>query len=295
MYTDPSLSPFAREALMQKLPEDELKALSEGDDISLCLMARRILKGHTAQKRYGKTTHRLNYPIEEVLDDYVNHRTGKQREARRQLKKRFDGQDHAMQERIMISLIEHGGRSERDFVCEKFCDDDFWVDDYIPLVQALWEKFQSHKMAKVVIKRCPREYLLEHILELIDHGSYATLCLRTGLTPDPDKLSPQTYLFVMKGINHQLRFREGERTVLKAVRDYLYEHCEERLDTLYAVPYVRRMMAYLGEMEMVDDILAIDAFDKRISTLPREGWANEVIRAIEETFPLPEYIFKEVK
>ena len=295
-YTDPELTFFAREALMQKLDNKALKALTEGEDADLGILASRILRMRASRSKYATASHRLNYPIGEVLDDYVNKRKGKQVEARRQLRKRFDGQEHSVQERIMLAFMEHGGPGERDFVYEKLCGEDFWVEDYTPLAEQWWEQFQDHKLARVIIRRCPREYLLEHLDELSGHGDYATLCIRTGMTPDPKKLSPQTYLWVLKSTGGQLRFREGERTVLGAVREYMYEQQEEKpVDTIYAVPYVQRMMGYLGEMGMTGDILAVDAFERRLRTVPRQEWGNAVIRAVEEEFDFPEYVFREVR
>ena len=283
-YSNPDLSFFAREALMQKLSTKELKQFTEGDDADLYILASRILRVRKARTRYaGSSSRRLNYPIDEVLEDYVERRKGKLVEARRQLKKRFDGQEHSVQERIMLAFMEHGSLSEREFVYEKLYGDEFWVDAYIPLIAAWWEEFHDHQMAKVIIKRCPKGYLLKHLDELMGHGDYATLCIRTGMTPEPGRLSPQTYLWVLKSIGGQLLFREGERTVLRAVRDYLYERQEkEPVDCIYGVPYVTRMMGYLGEMGLEDDIVALDAFDKRMSKVPQKEWAGTVIKAIED-------------
>ena len=295
-----NLHPVVAGALMQPYDSSTLLELSQTNPL-LSREIGRILEYRKRRERRPGGSHKLNYPIEEVLDDFIEHRKGKRVEAKRQLKKRFDGQEHAMQERIMFALMEYGDLAERNFVYDRLFGDNFWVDAYIPLVQAWWEQFGDYRMARVVVKRCGRKYILEHLEELMEHGNYANICIKTGITPDPDKLSPQTYLFVLKSIHGQLRFREGERTVLRAVRDYLYEHSGEwpennrPVESLYDVPYVRRMMAYLGEMEMIEDIMAIDAFDKRMRSVPHREWANAVIKAIEEAFPMPEYIFKEVK
>ena len=64
--------------------------------------------------------------------------------------------------------------------------------------------------AKVVVKYCPREYILAHLEELDRKCNYATLCLRTGIEPDPERLPAWTYLYVLKTSGGQLRFREGE-------------------------------------------------------------------------------------
>ena len=294
-YSDSNLSFFAREAMMQKLSNKELKELTEGEDADLYILASRILRVRKARARNAPSpSHRLNYPIEEVLDDFVERRKGKILEARRQLKKRFDGQEHSVQERIMLAFMEHGGPGEREFIYEKLYGEEFWVDAYVPLIEAWWEEFHDHQMAKVIIKRCPRGYLLKHLDELMKHGNYANLCIRTGMTPEPGRLSPQTYLWVLKSIGGQPLFREGERAVLGVVRDYLYEHQEkDPVDCIYGVPYVTRMMGYLGEMGLEDEIIALDTFDRRMSKVPQKEWAAAVIKAIEEEFDFPEYVPKD--
>jgi hypothetical protein len=84
--------------------------------------------------------------------------------------------------------------------------------------------------------------------------------------------------------------------VLKHIRDYLYEEGEGNpVCSIYEIPYVRRMLAYLGEMGLEEDIIALDDFDKKLRPVPRKDWGTTVIKAIEEEFPMPEYVFKEVK
>ena len=287
------LHPTLINALLETLDQHDLELIDVCTDwFEIKVLKGRLIDGRIERAKAKCSSHRLNYPIEEVLEDFTERRKGKRVEAKRQLKKRFDGQEHAMQEKIMFALMEFGSLAERNFVYDKLLDDEFWVDAYIPLLQAWWEQFGDHLLARVVVKRCGRKFILDHLDELKECGNYANLCIKTGISPEPDVLSPQTYLYVLKSIPGQLRFREGERTVLKAVRDYLCEHGGELVndrpvESLYDVPYVRRMMAYLGEMGMVEDILAIDAFDKRMRGVPLEEWPQAVIKAIEEEFPMP--------
>lgn len=232
---------------MLKLTTKELNELSNGADPELAILADHILRH---RKRERKPSHRLNYPIQEVLDDYVNHRKGKLAEAKRQLRKRFDGQDHDMQEQIMLTFMELGNLQERNFVYEKLYGDDFWVDAYIPLVEAWWEEFHDPEMAKVVVKRCSRRYLFKHLEELKGYGMHIVQC-------------------------------EGSHAVLETVRDYLLKHGKVSVETIYAVPHVRRMVAQLGEMGMTGDILALDAFDLRMCHLSQKEWVRTVIKEIE--------------
>ena len=151
-------------------------------------------------------------------------------------------------------------------------------------------------MGKVVVKYCPREYILAHLEELDRKCNYATLCLRTGIEPDPERLPAWTYLYVLKTSGGQLRFREGEEVVFKWVRKYLYEEASDKpVCSIYDIPKVRRMLAYLGEMGRTDDIMAIDAFDKRMKSIPRTEWGTAVIKALEEEFGFPPFVYDVVE
>lgn len=285
-------------SLLETLDDHDLELIEQCTDwFEIKVLKGRMLDGRRARAKVKKSSHRLNYPIEEVLDDYVNRRPGKLVEAKRQLRKRFDGLDHPMQERVMMAFMEKGNPSEREFICDKLYGDDFWTDDYIPLVERWWEQYQDYKMARVVVQRCPREYILTHLDELKGRYNCATLCLRTGILPPPTLMKPWTYLYVMKTLGGgQKGFREGEMTVLLWVREYLYEEGSENpIDSIYDIPYVRRMLLYLGEMGMVEDIMAVDAFNRRLRGLPPTKWMNTAIKEIEDAFPTKEYVFKKIK
>lgn len=284
-------------ALLETLDEHDIELIDQCTDwFEIKVLKGRILDGRKERAKPRNARHRLNYPIEEVLDDYVNHRTGKVLEAKRQLKKRFDGLDHDKQEAVMWAFMGHGGLAERNFIYDKLYGDEFWTDDYIPLIQEWWTVFQDSKLAKVIVKYCSREYILEHLEELEGFCNYATLCIRTGLQPKEEKLYPRTYLYVLKTIGGQIGFHEGRRIVLKHIREYLYEEGEgDPVCSIYDIPYVKRMMAYLGEMGLVDEIMALDAFDKQMRPVPRKDWGTAVIKAIEEEYDFPPYVYKDVK
>ena len=291
------LHPTMITALLETLDEHDLELIDQCTDwFEVKVLKGRMLDGRKERAKPRNASHRLNYPIDEVLHDFIFRPKGKVVEAKRQLKKRFDGMDHDMQEKVMMAFMAQGGEKEREFIYEKLYGDEFWVDDYIPLVQQWWEQFQDGKMGKVVVKYCPREYILAHLEELDRKCNYATLCLRTGIEPDPERLPAWTYLYVLKTSGGQLRFREGEEVVFNWVRKYLYEEASDKpVCSIYDIPYVRRMLAYLGEMGRTDDIMAIDAFEKRMKSLPRTEWGTAVIKALEEEFGFPPFVYDVVE
>ena len=48
-------------------------------------------------------------------------------------------------------------------------------------------------------------------------------------------------------------------------------------------------------MGMVEDIMAVDAFNRRLRGLPPTKWMNTAIKEIEDAFPTKEYVFKKIK
>ena len=291
------IHPDALSALLEALDDHDLDLIGSCTDWKLVSWkASQILYSREKRRKPKNVTHRLNYPIDEVLNDYVQQKKGRKREARRQLRARFDGLDHAMQEAVMMSFMTMGIPKDREFIYGKLYGEGFWVEDYVPLVQEWWEKFHDAKMGKVVVKRCPQEYILAHLEELENCCNYATLCLRTGMRPVEGKLPARTYLFVLKSLGTQLNLLEGEEIVLKWVREYLYEEAKDRIyDSIFDIPYVKRMVIYLGEMGLSEDILALDAFDKSMAGTSRPERGTAVIKAIEKEFSLPEYIFKSIE
>lgn len=296
-WTARDMHPTLITALLESLDEHDIGLIDQCTDwFEIKVLKGRMLDGRKERAKLKNVTHRLNYPINDVLDDYVNRRKGKHVEAKRQLKKRFDGLDHDMQEKVMMAFMAHGGQVERNFIYDKLYSEGFWTNDYIPLIQNWWNTCPEPKLAKVIVKYCPREYILRHLEELENLCNYATLCIRTGLEPKEDRLNPRTYLYVLKTIGGQPGFHEGRRVVFKHIREYLYEEGEgEPVNSIYDIPYVKRMMAYLGEMGLVEEIMALDAFDRKMRPVTRREWGTTAIKAIEEEYGFPPFVYRDVK
>lgn len=85
------------------------------------------------------------------------------------------------------------------------------------------------------------------------------------------------------GSNIPIAFEGGWKAVLDAVREYLLkEDAQIEYATIYSIPGVYGMLIYLGQEGKAEDIIALDAFDRRYLNVPMEEWAGTVIRAIED-------------
>lgn len=84
------------------------------------------------------------------------------------------------------------------------------------------------------------------------------------------------------GSNIPIPFEGGWKAVIDVVREYLQnEDAEIEYTTIYSIPGVYGMLIYLGQTGQADDIMELDAFDKRFLNVPREEWAGTVLRATE--------------
>lgn len=84
------------------------------------------------------------------------------------------------------------------------------------------------------------------------------------------------------GSNIPIPFEGGWNAVIDVVREYLKnEDAEIEYTTIYSIPGVYGMLIYLGQTGQADDIMELDAFDKRFLNVPREEWAGTVLRATE--------------
>ena len=249
--------------------------------------ARRIQDWRKKTAREQAAQDPVNLPAVELLEDYVERRKGKVVEARKQLRRRFDGLDHDLQVKVARAFLTQPCQSDREFMYKKLASGVFWDDSLTSLVENLWVATQDRKLAVVVARRARRAFVRRHFHELDHNCAYADLCIGAGEIPDEDRLSPWTYLFVMSRIGGKLRPREGRQAVLNVVLQYLQspEEKPEKLE-LFDVPHVSRMTLYLGAMGEVDEVLALQRFATLFSKAKPEDREALIAREWEEDVPI---------
>lgn len=261
-------------ALLTLLDDQWLDRVSE--DLShedIYWNVRRIQDWRKRVAKEAKAKDPVNLPAEALLDDYAERRKGRIVEARKQLRRRFDGLDHDMQFAVAEAFLYQDCKSDRDFIYGKLVSGVFWDDSLQKTVESLWERTGDRKLAVVVARRARKEFVRAHFSDLEHWCPYADLCIGVGEVPDKMRMSPWTYLFVMSRIGGKLKPMEGRRIILDVIRDYIHSDEEKpaRLD-VFDIPHVSRMLLYLGALKEFDEICAIQRVATAIAKVPEEDW-----------------------
>lgn len=181
----------------------------------------------------------INAPIQALLDDFSNVKSGCIVNARRELQKRFEYQSFDDQKRIINAFMEKGTKSDvvwcsKHFV-ELFADILYikgeshtivdcllWKEAYLDAVKSYWEKdMENYKLLKVIVKFASLDYLREKIQGMesesegiIDSVAYTSLVLRMceeeGYVIPKEKLTPFKYAYICAKSNRQLTEEEAD-------------------------------------------------------------------------------------
>ena len=81
-----------------------------------------------------------NTPIATLIKNYINKKSGKVRESRKEIQRRFDHLDWKDQKKIMQAFLE-SGKGDRLWAYSKLVDN--WDKSFEPRIKELWE--QSHE------------------------------------------------------------------------------------------------------------------------------------------------------
>ncbi len=118
---------------------------------------------------------RHNRPIAKLIKDFENKKSGRVTESRKEIMHRFDHLDWSQQKKI-IHLFLVSGKADRVWASRKIYD--YWDDSFMPVVKDLWERLNEERLAWVIIKFFPKDYLKQNFSKLDVGRNYYFLCLR---------------------------------------------------------------------------------------------------------------------
>ncbi len=134
-------------------------------------------------------TPKHNTPSATLIKNYLNKKSGKVVESRREIQRRFNGMDWCYQKRILVAFI-NGIASDREWACRKMFA--YWDDSFIPIVAALWGQYHENSLSWLILRYFPKEFLKTYIDQLSGGRNYYYLCQRlideTDFNIDRDRL-----------------------------------------------------------------------------------------------------------
>jgi len=116
---------------------------------------------------YWKIEH--NKPISIAIKGYIDKKSGKVTESRKEIERRFDGLDWRYQKQILFGFLQSGA-TDREWAYRKLfaC----WDECFITTLQELWERYHEKTLSWLVIRFFPTGYVKEHLEELSEGRNY---------------------------------------------------------------------------------------------------------------------------
>lgn len=158
----------------------------------------------TIPSRNEKKPKRINNPIQQLLDDFSNNKSGKVHESRRELQRRFEYQSFEDQKKIIRAFMKKAVKTDvvwcsKYFVMEyadtvylegeavELVDYLFWENEYLDVVKSYWlHDMENYKLLKVLTRFESPEYLKEKIKAIenemdgiIDSIAYSKLAIES--------------------------------------------------------------------------------------------------------------------
>ena len=139
-----------------------------------------------------------NAPIVTLIKNFIDKKSGKVSESRKEIQRRFEGLDWNHQKKIILAFLASTD-SDRQWAFSKAYR--YWDKSFLPKVKELWEQRHENKCAWIVIRHFPIKYVTQHMDTFTEKRAYYFICLRLAedknYVIDRSKLSPVDYLAVL--------------------------------------------------------------------------------------------------
>ena len=219
-----------------------------------------------------------NHPISSVIKNYLNKKSKKVTDARKEIQRRFNGLDWKDQKTILNAFLE-SGKVDREWAYSMLLD--WWNPIFEPKVRELWETYKEDKCAWVIMRHFPKDYIKNHI-EQFDKGKrdYYFICRRLAedadFTIDKSKLSPEDYLMALFHGHRHIDDEEAEDVLFSIVSKLCMDtmpymelptfHVTIRGKVLIASDFrtVSIGVYYLEEMGKMDVVEAFRSWEKGV-------------------------------
>jgi len=139
-----------------------------------------------------------NTPIVTLIRNFINKKSGKVIDSRREIQNRFDHLDWKDQKKIISAFLE-SGKTDRQWAYLKALS--YWDKSFEPKVKELWEQYGEEECNMVVARHFPLDYLSQNIEKFTKRRDYFFACLRLAVDKDfvidRQRLSLTDYLAVL--------------------------------------------------------------------------------------------------
>lgn len=206
-----------------------------------------------------------NKPIATVIRDYINKKSGKVTDSRKEIQRRFFGLDWKDQKKILGAFLD-AGQTERSWAYTRLLD--LWDASFGPKVLELWEAYHETKCAWVIIRHFPLSFLRENMEQLSEDRNYYFLCRRLATEKDfvidRTRMSNTDYLSVLYHAGREISDDEARDILFEIVHDCCLENpFAMRLEQTFGghYPQVVTMINFRAINLAIYYLLRMDKFD----------------------------------
>lgn len=246
-------------AIVRAVPEAELAKLIaeiEADWTLSRMMGTSLAKirwmlEHPHGSMAGQEDHR-NEPVSKLLKLFTDRKSGKVSYARRELQRRFLAQSYSDQRKILSAMFG-GAKSDRLWACHQLSRE--WFPGYEAQLQQEWESRRDLDLARIVMRRLPKKYLMTQVEELLTAKiEMSDLCACLGNEPGfpyevtPSVVGVENYIQTMSALGRDV----PEDECRKFLRDMLCKRCDEIIHSepdeffdLYSEPADGRLLTVI--------------------------------------------------
>ncbi len=261
LLDNPSSSFDILKHLVNALPQDQLIEIRDNTtNEDLWIYTNNLINPEPKKD----TVKHVNAPLQQLFDDFNNPRSGKVHKTRRELKKRFEAQSFADQERIIAAFMNKASKTDVVWCTKYFVENYaetvvyqgqqfdvvgymFWKDEYLDVIKRHWEyDMDNYKLLKAIVLFDSTEYLKERIrlIEaetpgIIDRPSYSSLLLKVcedKSYPLPkERLTPSQYAYITAKTGRNITPEDASAALVWAVNN----------ESRWSFNYVRNFQGHL--------------------------------------------------
>ena len=179
-------------------------------------------------KDYNK---KRNVPIAQLIKNYIDKKSGKVSESRKEIQWRFKYLDWKDQKKIILAFLD-SGKTDRQWGYSMALE--LWDKSFEPKIKELWEQFHEEKCSWIAIRHFPSEYISENIEKFTHRRNYFFICMRMAndknFVIEKDKLSPIEYLAVAYHSGIRIKEDEGRDLLYNIIHDVCLDNNNFYLD-----------------------------------------------------------------
>lgn len=225
-----------------------------------------------------------NNPIATVIKNYMNKKSGKVTDSRKEIQRRFFGLDWKDQKKVMAAFLD-SGISDRDWAYSRLLD--LWDASFEEKVQELWEVYHEEKCAWVIIRHFPKEYLQKHIDQFNEGRDYYFICRRlaedSDFVIDKNKLSKTDYLMALSHADSHIADEEATDTLYEIIKDIAFhwspfmelsrDYMPHRHEVMKVSDFANVSIAlyYIEKMGNDDVVTAFRTWENKVQGIVRDS------------------------